>query len=178
MSNTVEASEFQAKLSRLETLIQQSERLPDPARTHARELVQSLLDVHGTALTQLLKHVAANDTHSAILDACAADEVVSGLLLLHGLHPLELEDRVRQALEHVRPAIRAHGDVVLLAVEAGTVQLRFEGGCGSCASSTTTMRQVIEDAIFAHAPEIAAVEIEGLADATTEDAGRFALPVL
>ena len=36
----------------------------------------------------------AGEAGAAVLDACARDDVVGGLLLLHGLHPLDLEARV------------------------------------------------------------------------------------
>ncbi len=61
-----------------------------------------------------------------VLDTCAGDEVVAGLLLLHGLHPLDVETRVRQALESVRPLLRSHGgNVELLEVREGVVRLRL-----------------------------------------------------
>ncbi len=42
--------ESKGRIEHLETLIQNLERLPDPAaREQARELVQTLLDFHGTA---------------------------------------------------------------------------------------------------------------------------------
>ena len=37
------------------------------------------------------------------LDALAADELVSGLLLVHGLHPYDVTTRVARALDSVRP---------------------------------------------------------------------------
>jgi Fe-S cluster biogenesis protein NfuA len=168
---STDANEFDAKLQRLEGLVQQAERLPDPAtRAHVRDIVQALLDLHATGLERLLGHVAgAGEAGDSILDACAADEVVCGLLLLHGLHPLAVEDRVREALERVR-------GVELLAVDDGVVRLRLEGNCG-CASSAAAMRQAVEEAIFAHAPDVTAVEIEGPGVTPTAN-GRVALPLV
>ena len=106
---------------------------------------------------------AAGEAGAAILDACARDDVVGGLLLLHGLHPLDLEARVRQALEQVRPYLRSHGgNVELLGVGDGVVRLRLEGSCHGCPSSAVTMKQTIEEAILAKAPDVTAVEVEGL----------------
>ena len=178
MPNAPDANEFQAKLSRLETLIQQTERLPDAAaREHARELVQAVLDLHATGLEQLLTHIAdAGEPGEAILDACASDEVVSGLLLLHGLHPLTLEDRVEQALAQVQPALETHGALIeLLGVEAGVVRLRISGDGDAFPSSTTALRHTIEDALVSFAPDASAVEIEGL---EVEANGRIGLPIL
>jgi Fe-S cluster biogenesis protein NfuA len=118
----------------------------------------------------------------ALLDACARDEVVGGLLLLHGLHPLDVETRVRQALEQVRPYLRSHGgNVELLGVDGGVVRLRLEGSCHSCPSSSATMQQTVEEAIYGKAPEVTAVEVEGMAEAAPApetERGRVALPIL
>ena len=45
----------------------------------------------------------------------ADDGVVGSLLLIHGLHPVPLEERVTGALDEVRPYMKSHGgDVELL----------------------------------------------------------------
>ncbi|MDB5307160.1 MAG: nfuA 2 [Gemmataceae bacterium] len=181
MADPPDDGEFRAKLRRLEALIGQAEQLTDPAaRAHVREIVQALLDLYGTGLGRILDHVAAaGEAGAAVLDACAADEVAGGLLLLHGLHPLGVEDRVRQALGQARPALRAHGGVELLGVDDGIVRVRFEAACDGCPSTAAAMRQTIEEAIYARAPEVVAVEVEGLEETPAGGgAARVALPVL
>jgi Fe-S cluster biogenesis protein NfuA len=184
MTDTLDAREFQAGLQRLEGLLRGVERLADPAaQTHIRALLRAVLDLHGAGLGRLLDHLeAAGAPGRAVLDACARDDVVSGLLLLHGLHPLDVAERVRQALEQVRPYLRSHGgNVELLGVGDGVVRLRLHGSCHSCPSSAVTMKQTIEEAILARAPDVTAVEVEGLTEsAPTPEANgtRVALPVL
>jgi Fe-S cluster biogenesis protein NfuA len=183
MTSKFDASDFQAKLQHLDALLQEAEHLTDPAvRGRLREIVQAILDLHGTGLERLLDRVAeAGEASGGILHACAQDEVVSGLLLLHGLHPLDLDARVRQALEGVRPYLRGHGgNVELLAVRDGVVRVRLQGNCHHCPSSAVTMQQTVEEAIYGKAPEITAVEVEGLAEEppTVEDGARVALPLL
>jgi Fe-S cluster biogenesis protein NfuA len=183
MTSTLDARELQARLQRLDALIREAERFADPAaRAHTRQIVQTLLDLHGLGLDRLLRHVAeAGEAGRRILDACAGDEAVGGLLLLHGLHPLDVETRVRQALEGVRPYLRSHGgNVELLGVEGGVVRLRLQGSCHSCPSSSVTMQQTIEEAIYGKAPEVTAVEVEATPEAPPAEAGapRIALPVL
>jgi Fe-S cluster biogenesis protein NfuA len=98
--------------------------------------------------------------------------VVAGLLLLHGLHPMDTEARVARALEQVRPALRSHGgNVELIDVREGVVRLRLEGSCHGCPSSAATMKTTIEEAILADAPEVASIEVQGLTEArmTTPD---------
>jgi Fe-S cluster biogenesis protein NfuA len=177
MTNLLDVREFQSSLQRLDALLQEVERWTDPAaQAHARELVQIVLDLHGAGLERILVHMGP-----AELTACARDEVAAGLLLLHGLHPLDLEARVRQALDDVRPALRGHGgDVELLGVEDGVVRLRLEGNCHGCPSSAATMRQTVEQAILAKAPDAVAVEVEGLAEPVEALNGRgvVALPMV
>ena len=120
MTPTLDARAFQAKLQRLDDLLREVDRFTDPAaQAHTREIVQAVLELHGVGLERLLDHVAeAGEPGAAVLDACAGDAVVSGLLLLHNLHPLDLEARVRQALDDVRPYLRSHGgNVELLGVD-------------------------------------------------------------
>jgi Fe-S cluster biogenesis protein NfuA len=175
---------FQAKLQRLDALLHEVERFADPAaRSHTREIVQAVLELHGDGLERILAHLKdAGEAGATVLDACGRDEVVGGLLLLHGLHPLDLESRVAAALEQVRPYLRSHGgNVDFLGVSDGVVRLRLTGSCDGCPSSAVTMRQTIEEAIFGRAPDVAAVEVEGEpASLPVAESGRelFALPVV
>ncbi len=182
MTSTFDARDFQARLQRLDALLSEAERYADPlAREHTREIVQSVLSLHGTALERLLDRIReGGEAGAAILDSCARDDVVSGLLLLHDLHPLGVEERVRQALESVRPYLRSHGgNVELLGVADGIVRLRLQGSCHSCPSSAVTMQQTVEEAILARAPEVTGVEVEGLVQETpAPENGRLALPVV
>jgi Fe-S cluster biogenesis protein NfuA len=184
MSDTFDAREFQAGLKRLEALLQGVEGFTDPgAQAHTRAVVRAVLDLHGAGLARLVERLeAAGEAGRAILDACAGDDVLGGLLLLHGLHPLGVEARVRQALDSVRPYLRSHGgNVELLSVLDGVVRLRLEGSCDGCPSSAVTMRQTIEEAILGKAPDVLSVEVEGLAEGpppVAEGKARVALPVL
>jgi Fe-S cluster biogenesis protein NfuA len=106
-----------------------------------------------------------------VLAALAADELVSGLLVVHGLHPYGVEERVERALEAVRPYLGSHGgDVELLGVsEEGVVRLRLLGSCDGCPSSSVTLELAVEGAIHEAAPEVSAIEIQTAAD--TDDTG-------
>ncbi len=184
MTSTFNAKEFQGRLVRLDTLLQQAERGGDPAAlARTREIVQTILELHAAGLQRILEHVSqAGAAGAAILDACTSDDLTAGLLLLHGLHPLDLETRVRQALEVVRPYLRSHGgSVELLGIDDGAVRLRLQGNCHGCPSSAVTMKQTIEEAIIGRAPEVMAIDVEGLIDDTPapeDDHARLALPVL
>jgi Fe-S cluster biogenesis protein NfuA len=164
MAQTLDAREFRAKMERLEALLGELERLADPkARSDMREVVQAILEMHGAGLERVLDHLAeAGAPGVAVRDALARDEVVAGLLLLHGLHPQGLEARVLQALDQVRPRLRSHGGgVELLGARDGIVRLRLTGNCHGCPSSAATMRQTVEEAVLGLAPDVIAIEVEG-----------------
>jgi Fe-S cluster biogenesis protein NfuA len=95
------------------------------------------------------------------------------MLLLYGLHPLDIETRIANALEKVRPSLNLHeGNVELLGVNGdGVVRLRLEGNCDGCPSSALTLKHTIEEAIYAAAPDATAIEVENLTE--TEDRNGF-----
>lgn len=154
-------------MQQVEGLIRKIENLPDvEARASALELVQSLMDFHGAGLDRLMEIVAeAGDAGYAIFDNFARDNLVGSLLLLYGLHPVPLETRVTQALEKVRPYLDSHGgNVELIGVTDGVVRLRLQGSCKSCPSSSMTLKLAIEEAIYEAAPDVAAIEAEGVTE--------------
>jgi Fe-S cluster biogenesis protein NfuA len=123
---------------------------------HDVELVQALVELYGEGLARIVAH------DPECVAGVAGDEVVSYLLLLHGLHPTPVEERVQAALAEVRPYLEQHGgDVELLGVDGGVARLRLQGTCNGCASSTATLKLAIEDAIQRAAPDIESVEAEG-----------------
>jgi Fe-S cluster biogenesis protein NfuA/nitrite reductase/ring-hydroxylating ferredoxin subunit len=131
------------------------ERLLEEVDDRGVELVQALLDMYGEGLSRILERVDGREL--------AEDELISHLLLLHDLHPVPVEERVREALESVRPYLESHGgDVELVEVDGQAVRLRLHGSCSGCPSSTMTLKLAIEDAIQRMAPEVESVEAEGV----------------
>jgi Fe-S cluster biogenesis protein NfuA len=166
MPSAPEDQAFRQRVQRVETLLQELEEVADTAvRDRVRELVQTLLDYHGAALGRLLDLLGeASEAGQSLVARLARDELVGSMFLLYGLHPLDFETRVRQALERVGPALRAHGGTVELAsATEGMVRVRVGLNGHSCQSSAGTLRTAIEEAIYGAAPEVAAVEVEGLA---------------
>ncbi len=162
-----EEKTLQQGMQRIEGLIRKIESLPDAgARSSALELVQSLMDFHGAGLDRLMELVAeAGEAGYAIFDNFAQDELVGSLLLLYGLHPLPIETRVMQGLDKVRPYLDSHGgNVELIGVDGDVVRLRLQGSCKSCPSSSMTLKLAIEEAIMAAAPDVAAIEAEGVTE--------------
>ena len=105
------------------------------------------------------------------------DELVAHLLLLHGLHPVPVRERVRGALDEVRPYLVAHGGgVELLGVDDGVVRLRLEGACNGCPSSALTLKLAVEEAIARAAPDVERIEAEGADGALRTAADRDRMP--
>ena len=150
----------------METLLEEIEALQDPtARSKAAEMVGVLLDLYGEGLARMMDVVAEGEEREKNFAAFAEDELVSHLLLLHGLHPLDLETRVLNALDEVRPYLQSHGgNVEFLGIEDGVVRLRLQGSCDGCPSSAMTLKLAIEEAIQKSAPDLEGIEAEGVAE--------------
>jgi Fe-S cluster biogenesis protein NfuA/nitrite reductase/ring-hydroxylating ferredoxin subunit len=157
---------LQERVTRMEALLGEIETLSDPnARSKAAEVVGVLLELYGEGLARMMEVVAEGEERERTFDAFAEDELVSHLLLLHGLHPLDLETRVVRALEEVRPYLLSHGgNVELLGVEEGVARLRMQGSCSGCPSSTVTLKLAIEEAIQKTAPDLERIQAEGVAE--------------
>ncbi len=69
------------------------------------------------------------------------------------------KDHVEQVLDEMRPYLMADGgNVELVDIDGPIVKLRLQGACGSCPSSTMTLRMGIERRLREMIPEIAEVE--------------------
>jgi Fe-S cluster biogenesis protein NfuA/nitrite reductase/ring-hydroxylating ferredoxin subunit len=157
---------LQERVARMEALLGEIEALEDPeARARAAEMTQVLLELYGEGLARVMDLVAEGEERERLFEALAADELVSHLLLLHGLHPLDVETRVVRALEGVRPYLQSHGgNVELLGVEGGVARVRLQGSCDGCPSSAATLKLAIEEAVLEAAPDLEGIEAEGVTE--------------
>lgn len=70
-----------------------------------------------------------------------------------------MEERIKEVLETVRPALQADGgDVEFIDFNDGVVIVRLKGACGTCPMSTVTLKQGIEKRLKAAIPEVESVE--------------------
>jgi len=84
-------------------------------------------------------------------------------MLLHGLHPLDVDARIQRALDRVRPYLGSHaGGIEYLGVTDGIARLRLQGSCHGCPSSTVTVELAITGAVTDAAPEVSEVVVEGM----------------
>ena len=83
------------QMARIEELVQEIETLPDAkSRETAAELVQLLMDFYGQGLARML--AIAGNAESHVVDSYGQDPLVSQILMLHGLHPIDLPTRVEK----------------------------------------------------------------------------------
>jgi len=69
-----------------------------------------------------------------------------------------VEDRVREALELIRPAIQMDGgDIRLESVVDGTVTVQLLGVCESCPISPVTLKSGVERILRDRVPEVTKV---------------------
>jgi Fe-S cluster biogenesis protein NfuA len=152
------------RIQQIEGLIAQIRSSTDaPTRDSALDLLHIVMEFHATGIDRMMEIAAdSGDAGWRIIDDFGRDEVVANLLLLHGLHPLDLETRVRNALDKVRPYLHSHGgNVELVKVTDGVVRLKLVGNCSGCPSSSLTLKTAIEKAIYEAAPDVTSIESDG-----------------
>ena len=119
------ADPSEALIERVQTLTAQLEEIPDfQARAVADELVSSVIQLYGAGLERIVDALALPGASAAdVRERLVEDGVVASLLLIHGLYPVDLETRVLEALESVRPYMESHGgDVELVDIQDGVAQ--------------------------------------------------------
>ena len=67
----------------------------------------------------------------------------------------DLNQRIEQALEEIRPFLKSDGgDIALLGIEDQTVKVQLMGACVGCSVNQMTLKQGVEITIKKYAPEI------------------------
>jgi hypothetical protein len=157
-----DTQEFQEQVGRIDELVRKLEHSPDPSsRGTARDLVQSLMELHGAGLERIMEIVSSGggETGTVLVKSLAHDELVSSLLVLYGLHPENFETRVRRGLDKVRPFLRSRGaSLDVLAIEGDRIRLKLNG------PASTELQEAIREALLETAPDAADISIEGGVD--------------
>ena len=154
--------EFRAQTDRVEKLAAKLDLAGDPeVRAAALELVRSVIELHGAALQRMIDRCLESADGERVLNMALQDDLVASMFLLHSLHPDDIQTRVQRGLEAVRPYLKSHGgDCELVSVHDGIVRLKLHGTCGSCPSSSLTLKSAVEEALYEAAPDIVEVVAE------------------
>jgi hypothetical protein len=160
MNGEAQREPLEQSLARLEELTAAIKGIADEkGREAARELLALLLDLHGRAFERFGAIVEASPVRAALLEQIVEDRDIAAMLLLHGLHPQSVEERLRGVIAHMG-AVWSEGGlhVKLLSVGAGfaMVQLRRNGR----AEPTKQLRLDIESALTDAAPDLDDILIE------------------
>jgi len=161
----IEEKDFQKRVQQIGELVRELDSAGDPAvRTQIKQLVQLLMELHGTGLERMLEIVFESESGGApVIDEMGRDPLVSSLLILYGLHPEELQTRVARKLEEIRSKIYKMGaDVTLISLENGEIRVRLQTERHVCGSTAQNIRAVLEEAIYEAAPDLKSLAIEGL----------------
>jgi Fe-S cluster biogenesis protein NfuA/nitrite reductase/ring-hydroxylating ferredoxin subunit len=134
----------------------------DAALERAERLVRALMGLYATGLGRVLE--IAEERDPGLVRALADDDAIGSLLVLHDLHPDDVDTRIQAALDRVRPYLGSHaGGIEYLGVDAeGVAHLTLQGSCHGCPSSSVTVTTAVEGAVMEAAPEVTAVDVVGV----------------
>jgi len=159
--------DFQQRVQKIGGLVHDLETIADPAsRAAAKELVQLLMDLHGTGLERILEIVfQSGDPGARIIDDLGQDQLVSSLLILYGLHPDELHTRVERKLGQIASKLHKIGaEAKLVSVNGGEVRVRVRVEGHGCGSTGRTAQAAVEESVYEAAPDLTSLVVEGLED--------------
>jgi len=166
MSETkVEERDGEQLIGQLNLLVEQLEQYPDTeVRDKALDLVQIILQLYGESLRRMIATLESEPRRDQILARMASDEVIRSILLIHGLMPINLYDRVAAKLSDLRHYLVSQGcDVELLGIDDARARMRLIRS-GKGAPPIAVLKAEIEKALSEVAPDLAGVEIEGLSE--------------
>ena len=157
--------DLQIKVQGIGELVSALDNISDQeARAGAKALVQLLLDLHAAGLERVMETIAKHgEAGQRAIDDLGRDPLVSSLLVLYGLHPLDFGSRVVEAVEKLQPRVRkGGGELELLGIDSGAVRLQLQVTGHSCGSTAKTLRAMVEDALYEAAPDMGQLVILGL----------------
>jgi Fe-S cluster biogenesis protein NfuA len=146
------------RLAALDEQLGRLETTPGPIGQLALTAVSGLAEIYGQALARAL-----DLADPALVERMLTDELITHLLVLHGLHPEPVEKRVARVIEGLQAALSTRGGEIELAGidhAVATVRVSLHG----CGSSAAGIERAVRDAVLTAAPE--------LADVTTVPAER------
>jgi Fe-S cluster biogenesis protein NfuA len=98
----------------------------------------------------------------SLIQKLGRDELVASLMVLYGLHPMDLEARITEGLDKARARLRSHqAEVELLSSRDGAVRVRLHANGHGCGSTAQPLKEMVEEAMYQSAPDIASLVVEG-----------------
>jgi Fe-S cluster biogenesis protein NfuA len=137
------AEAAEERVHRIEQLVEQVDAIPDPkSRASAHALMEAILELHGAGLDRMVEIVLdSGESGKAALRRFAGDDLIASLLVLHDLHPDDIETRVHRALA------KMSGNAELVGVFEGVVRIRLTSShCGLKETVEAALREAVPDA--------------------------------
>lgn len=145
-------TEVQQIVKQAESLLDKVERLEDEqARLIAVNAMRALMTLYGEGLSRIVTHAGEEPE---LFETFVADELISHLLLLHDLHPISAENRIRRALQELESYLQAQGaSAELQGLHQGVATVHLTAGTGA-------VQETVQRAVLQAAPELTAVKVE------------------
>jgi len=147
----------------IERVIQSLTAFADPdVAARGRELARLIMLFYGAGLSRVVD-LARDESGEPrpFIERLAADPLVSNLLVLHDIHPHSAAERIGRALAAVQQALPAGTTLSLVSCAHGRARV-----CVSLPDTSRVqadgVRQAIERAVGDAAPEITAIDVDGL----------------
>ncbi len=152
-------AEFDARFARVEGLLDELSRQPDARLGQlTRDVLATVLELHQRGLERVLT-IAAGD--SQVQSELASDARVSAMLLLHGLHPVGLEQRVARAVETLSARFRSKVERASVESRApAQIVVRLIPASHACSSTRANLKKEWEAALLAAAPDAETISLE------------------
>ena len=162
--NSMNSGEFQERTGRIEQLVQRANELADEnSRATALELLESLMDLNGAVTARIVELLSdSGEAGRNLLGKLGNDPLVCGSLVLYGVHPLSLEQRVAGAIERFQAQLRKIGGGEIAVIGVTEAQIRVKVSTVTANGSASSLKQKIEQALLEAAPEVAEIGIDGL----------------
>jgi hypothetical protein len=160
----------------VEKLLAELQALADPTvHERAEALVSLLVEFYGAGLDRMLALVAREPSGDLIVRRLAQDELLGSLFILHGIHPVPVENRVHDAIQGTRASLGGTTVALMGIDDEGVAHCELSvGGCGS--SPLDLAQATIEKAIIDAAPEIISVSF-GMAPPPPVEPGPVAVEI-
>jgi len=153
-----ERGDLQAVGERIEVVLDElRSSVSEPAWRGVEELVRLLTDLYGAGLARTIELCGPDPTLGSRL---AADQLVGSLLLLHGLHPDDLGQRVHRAVDALAPAIRSRGGDIQAEVDAGSGSVRVVVTLASAGHGAESVRDQVSRVLADAAPDATSMQVE------------------
>jgi nitrite reductase/ring-hydroxylating ferredoxin subunit len=162
MAEDIDAGEVGERIAQL--LEELRTRTSPHAWTQVDELLRTVLDLYGRALGRVVDIASGDGSADELRAKLIADPLLTSLLVLHGIHPVDTRSRIERVLDRARKSL---GPQTIAAAfvsldDDGGLRLRLEGSGRSHASTLAAVQGAIERAIAEAAPEVTRIDFEGM----------------